>query len=393
MIARKLTERSAHATGTLCAAARDASPSAAWATPEDTRAGRSGGPVVGRLAPSPTGLLHLGNAWAFLLAWLSARSQGGRILLRMEDLDPQRSRPEFAAAIVEDLQWLGLDWDAGPETDDDPLPERLTAQVPPLATGARAPGIFSHGAPGSLIQSRRAPVYAAALARLESAGLTYPCFCSRKELRQLASAPHPGEEGPAAPDPCRLLSPEERQRLLAAGRHASLRLRCPESAVSFTDVLLGPQCFSPADYGGDFALRRSDGVVAYQLAVAVDDGLMGVTEVVRGRDLVPSTPRQLLVMRALGLAAPRYAHIPLLLDAAGERLAKRHASLSLAALRSRGVPPERVVGYLARLAGINPVGAPVRPQALTGRFSPGALPRDDLRVMEEDVERLTGAPL
>ncbi len=326
-------------------------------------------PPLGRLAPSPTGLLHLGNAWAFLLAWLSAREQGGRILLRMEDLDPQRSRPAFAAAILEDLHWLGLDWDAGPG-------------------GARESRL---AACGPFVQSLRGSVYAEALARLEAAGRTYPCFCSRKELRLLASAPHPGEEGPARPDPCRTLDAAEQQRRLAAGQHAALRLCCPHEPVCFIDAVMGPQRFSPAEFGGDFALRRSDGVMAYQLAVAVDDGGMGVTEVVRGRDLLPSTPRQLLVLRFLGLRAPRYAHIPLLLDATGERLAKRHASLSLAALRARGVPPERIIGFLAKLAGINPGGGAARPRELTGRFRLDALPREDLRVMEKDMDGLLNA--
>lgn len=326
-------------------------------------------PPLGRLAPSPTGLLHLGNAWAFLLAWLSARGQGGRILLRMEDLDPQRSRPAFAAAILEDLHWLGLDWDAGPGGARD---SRLAAC-------------------GPFVQSLRGSVYAEALARLEAAGRTYPCFCSRKELRLLASAPHPGEEGPARPDPCRTLGAAEQQRRLAAGQHAALRLCCPDEPVCFIDAVMGPQRFSPAEFGGDFALRRSDGVMAYQLAVAVDDGGMGVTEVVRGRDLLPSTPRQLLVLRFLGLRAPRYAHIPLLLDATGERLAKRHASLSLAALRARGVPPERIIGFLAKLAGINPGGGAARPRELTGRFRLDALPREDLRVMEKDMDGLLNA--
>lgn len=324
-------------------------------------------PALGRLAPSPTGLLHLGNAWTFLLAWLSARSKGGRILLRMEDLDPQRSRPMFATAILEDLTWLGLDWDAGPDTAPDAAPY------------------------GSLVQSRRGHIYAEALARLEATGQTYLCFCSRKELRLMASAPHPGEEGPPRPEPCRDLGPADRQRLLAAGRHAALRLRCPDEPVSFTDVFMGPHCYIPEAFGGDFALRRSDGVVAYQLAVAVDDGLMGVTEVVRGRDLLSSTPRQLLVMRALGLQPPHYGHIPLLLDATGERLAKRHASLSLAALRATGAHPERIIGFLGHLAGINPSGGATHPKELAKRFSPAALPREDLRVMEEDIRRLTCA--
>lgn len=322
------------------------------------------GAALGRLAPSPTGLLHLGNAWAFLLAWLSARSKGGRLLLRMEDLDPQRSRPAFAAAILEDLAWLGLDWDYGPD----------------------APASL----PFPLIQSQRGDIYAAALARLEAQ--TYPCFCSRKDLQRLASAPHLGEEGRALPEPCRRLAPEESARLLASGRQAAIRLRCPDEEICFEDRLMGWQCFSREQFGGDFALRRADGVMAYQLAVAVDDGLMGITDVVRGHDLLPSTPRQLLVMRLLGLPAPCYAHIPLLLDANGERLAKRHASLSLAALRAAGARSEQIIGYLARLAGLNPAGREARPQELVGRFSLDALPRKDLRVMEEEVKHLVERP-
>lgn len=345
-------------------------------------------PVCGRLAPSPTGLLHLGNAWAFLLAWLSARSQQGRLILRMEDLDPQRSRPGFAAAIREDLEWLGLDWDAGPESDGACGPH---AEGPAAAENPCGPGTGSPrpAAAGPYSQSRRGAVYASALRRLEAAGLTYPCFCSRKELRTLASAPHAGEHADAPPpDPCRDLAPALRAARLAEGRPAALRLRCPPGAVTFEDMVLGPQRLTPADYGGDFALRRSDGVVAYQLAAAVDDGLMGVSEVVRGRDLLTSTPRQLVLLRALNLPEPRYAHIPLLLDASGERLAKRHASLSLRSLRERGVRPERITGYLARLAGLNPEGHALWPAELVSRFSLACLPREDLRVMDEDSAAL-----
>lgn len=321
-------------------------------------------PVLGRFAPSPTGLLHLGNAWAFLLAWLSARSKGGQIILRMEDLDPQRSRPAFAAAILDDLAWLGLDWDYGPDSPT----------CCPIS--------------GPFVQSQRNEIYASALARLEATGQTYPCFCSRKDLQILASAPHSAVDGAAFNDPCLHLTRQESADLLASGRQASLRLHCPAKEICFSDAVMGSQCFSREQFGGDFALRRADGVMAYQLAVAVDDGLMGVTEVVRGRDLLPSTPRQLLVMRLLGLPTPDYAHIPLLLDASGERLAKRHASLSLSALRASGVRPEKIVGYLARLAGINPLGANAHPRELVCRFSFDALPRADLRVMDEDMEYL-----
>lgn len=307
----------------------------------------------GRLAPSPTGLLHLGNAWAFLLAWLAARAQGGRLLLRLEDIDPQRSRPELAAAALEDLRWLGLDWDAGPDLG-----------------GPHAP----------YVQSLRTDLYAAALARLEAQGLTYPCFCSRRELRQLAAAPHVDDRGAPYPGTCRRLSAAQRQALLAQGRHAALRLRCPPESISFVDAVQGPQCFTLADCGGDFALRRSDGVVAYQLAAALDDGLMGVTQVVRGRDILPSTPRQIVLLRLLRLPVPAYAHVPLLLDAAGERLAKRHHSLALRTLRERGVDARLVVGLLGRLAGCNPSGAALWPQELLADFSLAKLPRADIHL-------------
>lgn len=358
--------------------------------PSLTTAARAGErPVCGRLAPSPTGLLHLGNAWAFLLAWLSARSQQGRVILRMEDLDPQRSRPGFAAAIREDLEWLGLDWDAGPESDGASGPHAEVSAVADHDTCGPGTGSPHPAVAGPYSQSRRGAVYAGALRRLEASGLTYPCFCSRKELRTLASAPHAGEHADAPPaDPCRDLAPALRAARLAQGRPAALRLRCPPGAVAFEDMVLGPQRLTPADYGGDFALRRSDGVVAYQLAAAVDDGLMGVSEVVRGRDLLTSTPRQLVLLRALNLPEPRYAHIPLLLDASGERLAKRHASLSLRSLRERGVRPERITGYLARLAGLNPEGYALWPAELVSRFSLARLPREDLRVMDGDSAAL-----
>ena len=319
-------------------------------------------PHRGRLAPSPTGYAHLGNAWAFLLAWLAARQNGGSVILRLEDIDPQRSRAAFAEALLDDLRWLGLDWDEGPDAG---------------------------GACGPYVQSQRGDLYAEALRRLESAGLTYPCFCTRRELRNLAGAPHIGDMGTPYPGTCRLLSADERAALISAGRKASVRLRCTDAPVFFVDACLGPQKWSLTDCGGDFALRRSDGVVAYQLAVAVDDALMGVTQVVRGRDILPSTPRQIAILQALGHAPPSYAHIPLLLDAAGERLAKRHASLALRELRSRGVRAEQVVGLLARLAGLNPGGETVRPRELIREFSLRRLPTADRRISPELLRKLT----
>jgi glutamyl-tRNA synthetase len=282
-------------------------------------------PVRGRLAPSPTGLLHLGNALAFLLAWLGPRSRGGRVVLRMEDIDPERSRPEFAEAAMRDLRWLGLDWDEGPDLG---------------------------GAFGPYTQSQRLHLYDDAIARLTAAGRVYPCFCTRKELRELAGAPHTphtphtpmaGDGSAAYPGACRDLSPSERARKLAEGRKPALRLNCGAEAIRFRDLIAGPQEMTLVACGGDFALRRSDGVVAYQLAVVVDDAAMGITQVARGEDILTSTPRQILLQRLLGLPTPEYAHLPLVLDHAGERLAKRHGSLALAALREAGARPEVVV--------------------------------------------------
>ncbi len=317
--------------------------------------------ICGRLAPSPTGYVHLGNAWAFLLAWLAARARKGVLVLRLEDIDPQRSRPEFAAALLQDLRWLGLDWDQGPDVG---------------------------GPLGPYEQSRRASAYAQALARLEAAGLTYPCFCTRKELRLLAAAPHVDDAGAPYPGTCRQLSAMQREALFRSGRKAAVRLRCPDASVAFEDALLGPQSFRLAECVGDFALRRSDGVVAYQLAVAVDDALMGVNQVVRGRDILPSTPRQIALLRLLGHDAPAYAHIPLLLDGEGQRLAKRHQSLALRALRERGASARRIVGLLSRLAGLTPRGLPGSPAELLPDFSLERLPGVDQRVTERDLLQL-----
>jgi len=304
---------------------------------------------TGRLAPSPTGLLHLGNAWSFLLAWLAARSEGGRILLRQEDIDPARSRQEWMEAIEDDLHWLGLDWDEGPDCSGRNAPYR---------------------------QSLCDQFYHSALLQLEHRGLVYPCFCTRKELRLMAGAPHGaadglGDAGAAYPGTCRHLSETERAERLAQGRHASLRLLCPDGESGrehFVDRVLGPQSFTLSDCGGDFALRRSDGVWAYQLAVVTDDIRMGVTQIVRGEDILMSTPRQIRLYRLLGGTIPEFAHIPLLHDALGERLAKRHKSLSLTELRSRGCRPEAIVGWLAHLAGLTENDTALSPAALAERL-------------------------
>ncbi len=275
--------------------------------------------VVGRLAPSPTGLLHLGNAWSFLWAWLWARSLKGNIVLRMEDIDPDRSRPEFVKAIEQDLLWLGMDWD-GPV----------------------------------LMQSTRIKEHNVALQRLEQAGHIYPCYCTRKELRSLAGAPHVDDMGAPYLGTCRELKPHEQAQKEQEGRRAALRLRCSYGAtIEFNDVIYGPQLFNLQECGGDFALRRSDGVLAYQLVVVVDDAAQGVNHILRGSDILSSTPRQIFLCNMLGLPVPTYAHVPLLLDAEGERLAKRHQSLTLHSLRELGAKPERIIGLLAYLAGLS----------------------------------------
>ncbi|MBZ2171723.1 tRNA glutamyl-Q(34) synthetase GluQRS [Desulfovibrio sp. DS-1] len=368
------------------------------ATPDRSR------PVRGRLAPSPTGHIHLGNAASFLMAWLCARAAGGQMVLRMEDIDPDRSRPEFAADMVRDLLWLGLDWDEGPEfpamlpdPQPDPRPDGASAPVstPPLGLcavpdHARMPG---RGGPhGPYSQSERLALYADALARLEREGHVYPCFCTRKELRSLASAPHAGECGPAYPGTCRNLGPEDRARRLAEGRRPAMRVRCDDTAIAFTDHIAGPQRMSLAECGGDFAVRRSDGVFAYQLAVVVDDIAMGITQVVRGDDILASTPRQIWLYRLLGAPVPEYVHVPLLLDHEGERLAKRHGSLAVAALRSAGVSPWAIVGYLAWRLGLRDAPGLVTPRELAGTLDLARVVRQPVMLPEDvaDVLRRMG---
>lgn len=305
--------------------------------------------------------MHLGNAWSSLLAWLAARSVGGRVILRAEDIDPQRSRPEYLAELLADLRWLGLDWDEGPDIG-----------------GPSAP----------YLQSARGEIYRNAISSLSRLGLLYPCFCTRRELRHSASAPHAGEDVPPYPGKCRLISDHRRARLLAEGQPASLRIACHDEVFIFEDAVQGPQRFLLPGPGGDFVLQRSDGVVAYQLAVSVDDAMMGITQVVRGRDILPSTARQIFLQRLLGHHdVPEYAHIPLLLDSRGERLAKRHKSLTIQSLRHKGVLPQKIIGYLARLAGLLDRYEPVMPSELLKEFNFKRIPLTDIKVDEGIFER------
>ena len=307
----------------------------------------------GRFAPTPSGQLHLGNLYAALMAWLATRSAGGVFALRVEDIDKPRSRPQWAELILEDMRWFGLDWDEGPDVG-----------------GPYAP----------YTQSEREALYEAALDRLASQGLLYPCFCSRAELLAVASAPHGlASEGPAYPGTCRTLTDAERKRR-AEAKAPALRFAVPNDApISFRDGVFGDVVFPPGA-GGDFVVRRADGVIAYQLAVVVDDAAMAITDVVRGADLLDSTPRQLWLYRALGLTPPRFAHVPLLCDAEGERLSKRQKSLAAATLRQAGASPEALVGHIAALAGVIDRPEPVRPQELIPHFRLDRLPKEHLRL-------------
>ena len=282
----------------------------------------------GRFAPSPTGLLHLGNLRTALLAWLFARSAGARFLVRMEDLDESRVRPGLAERQLTDLAALGLDWD------------------------------------GEVVfQSARTALYVEALDALVEAGRVYECFCTRAEIRAAVSAPH-GPSRDAYPGTCLRLSAAERAERRARGRPPALRLRAEGASVSFVDGVLGAQ----SGVVDDFVLRRSDGAFAYNLAVVVDDAAQGVGEVVRGADLAETTPRQLLLARLLGLAEPAYAHVPLVLGPDGARLAKRHGDVTLDT-----VAPGDAVRWMARTLGLPEAE---RAPGLVDAFDPRALPRE-----------------
>lgn len=318
----------------------------------------------GRYAPSPTGPLHLGNARTALLAWLVARASGGAFVMRVEDLDGPRVRPGLEPRLLDELRWLGLDWDEGPGASGWPGGSPAGSQGGPKADGPQGP----------YRQSERLGRYAAALRQLVEARLAYPCFCSRAEIAAASQAPHASDEGPRYPGTCRALSPDEAARR-AASRRPAWRLRVAPGSVRFEDGVHGPCDYDVAALVGDFVIARADGIPAYQLAVVVDDAAMAITDVVRGDDLLPSTARQLLLYRALGLAAPRFAHVPLVVGEDGERLAKRHGALSLGELRERGADPLAVNGLLASLSGLAPEGARVAARELVDGFDLRRLPR------------------
>ena len=295
---------------------------------------------VGRLAPSPTGALHLGNARTFMIAWLRARSLGGRVVMRMEDLDHPKDKPGAAAQAIEDLRWLGFDWDA------------------------------------EFTQSERRAIYRAALERLAAAGLCYPCICSRRDVEAAQSAPHAGEQL-FYPGTCRGKFASWREAAAAISpRIPCWRFKTPQdSKVTFTDSFAGEFSQDVAATLGDFPIARDPDGAGYTLAVIVDDAAMGVTEVVRGDDLLAATPAQILIQRALGLQTPHYCHVPLVVGTDGRRLAKRHGDTRIATFRESGQSPEAVIGMLAASCGWCRPGERISLRDLVPRFSLDAIPR------------------
>jgi len=291
-------------------------------------------PPVGRLAPSPTGAQHVGNARTYLLAWLSVRSRGGRLILRMEDIDSPRIKPGADRQAIDDLLWLGLDWDEGP-----------------------------------YIQTQRLALYEDALERLKAAERVYPCTCTRSDIAAAASAPHAGQEGPVYPGTCSTRSADDAVELCKEGVPFAWRFRATDQERRIQDLVVGEQRCNVARDLGDFVVGKTDGTPAYQLAVVVDDAAMGVTEALRGGDLLPSAFRQLELYEALGARPPAFAHVPLVVGMDGRRLAKRHGDTRLATLRQQGVAPEQLVGLLAWSCGLISEPHPCRPADLLPSFS------------------------
>lgn len=304
--------------------------------------------VCGRFAPSPSGRLHLGNLMSSLLAWLDVRSQDGVMLFRLEDLDPERSWEHYADQMADDLRWLGLDWDIGWE-----------------------PGRQDYR------QGTRGDFYAEKLQQLRDMGLVYECFCSRSE-RLAASAPHPGEPHDRGCG-CRDLTEAQKGEKRSLGRRASLKLHVPERTFSWTDGHYGEQTDILSPGGDDFIIRRSDGVFAYQLAVSADDMDMGVNRVVRARDLLGSTARQMLLIELFGGEVPAYCHAPLLVAPEGRKLSKRDGDLSTEGLRER-YTPEQLTGKLAKLAGLRETDEPVHAWELVSDFSWDKVPTEPIVI-------------
>lgn len=313
-------------------------------------------PVCGRFAPTPSGRIHLGNILCAMISWLSVRSKGGRYLLRIEDLDAMRCPRSLADQIEADLEWFGIDWDDG-----------------------------GHAGGDEWYQSARTEYYDRCFAALQEQGLVYPCFCSRAELHT-AQAPHRADGTYIYAGTCRNLTPEQILERTKKRKPAA-RLRVPDREMSFIDGCQGLYTENIASDCGDFLIRRSDGVYGYQLAVVADDAAMGVTEVVRGRDLLESTPRQMYLYELLGFEAPEFYHIPLLTAPDGRRLSKRDGDLDLGILRERFGSPEPIIGMMAKAIGLRPTIEPTSMHELIADFSWDKIPKSDIALPEEILLR------
>jgi glutamyl-tRNA synthetase len=315
--------------------------------------------VVGRLAPSPTGGLHLGHARTFLIAWLAARHSGGRVVLRIEDLDSSRVRAEAMSTALVDLRWLGLDWDEGPD----------------------------QGGPSSpYVQSERSSRYDEVLDRLKATDSIYPCTCTRADIERAASAPHTEDEGPTYPGTCSHRTAADALKL--ADRPFAWRFRVTSGPVAWNDLFLGSVELDPSRMGGDFIVGRHGVGHSYQLAVVADDRAMGVNQIIRGADLVPSTPRQILLYHRLGWAIPTFGHVALAVGPDGRRLAKRDGSLKLATLRAAGVDPRRLVGSLVHSCGWSECFLPMSPAEAMMHYEPDRLPSEPWIITPEWLEWL-----
>jgi glutamyl-tRNA synthetase len=319
--------------------------------------------TIARLAPSPTGALHLGNARSFLIAWLSARSQNGTIFLRIEDIDSPRIKPASVQQIFDDFRWLGLDWDGEP-----------------------------------VVQTSRLPIYQAALDNLKRRELVYPCTCSRTDVERAASAPHSEHEGPIYPGTCRGRLVADADRL--GDRPYSWRLRTDDLPLTWVDGFRGQQALAVSEVGGDFVVwkfhpvaaqvstaaaassRGAGAAPAYQLAVVVDDAAMGITEVVRGDDLVPSTPRQLFLYQLFGWTPPRFYHVPLVVGRDGRRLAKRHGDTRVSTFHEQGVAAESMLGWLAASCGWIPPNQKITARELIPLFRWETIPRQAITLTD-----------
>jgi glutamyl-tRNA synthetase len=308
--------------------------------PDDQR------PLVGRLAPSPTGAQHVGNARTYLLAWLSIRARGGRVVFRLEDIDSPRIKAGAAAQAIDDLRWLGLDWDEGPDVG-----------------GPQAP----------YVQTERSGLYQAALDELRRADRIYPCTCTRGDVAAAASAPHVGQEGPRYPGTCAWRTARDADKLREP---YCWRLRATSRVRALDDLVAGRQTLNVHRDLGDFVVAKADGTPAYQLAVVVDDHAMQVSEVLRGNDLLPSAFRQLELYEFFGWTPPDFAHVPLVVGTDGRRLAKRHGDTRIARLRQADASPQGLIGWLACSAGLRTTGAPISAAELLNEFTLARLPPD-----------------